>query len=171
MAEMLILLIKHLQGHREKLQCVERVSKGECWKSQFNPCWWSGEVYWGEESAGRKRKTQRENQNARWGCSCCWRRNWKLIQTWWRIRACLVVIWRRTWTKLKKPLTIHLMFKIAIHLKKVKIAIHELQGLEDKRGKYEEQVAGASISSRVNSYQSKCFAEYEQTGSFAGKLS
>ena len=73
MAEMLILLIKHLQGHREKLQCVERVSKGECWKSQFNPCWWSGEVYWGEESAGRKRKTQRENQNARWGCFCWWR--------------------------------------------------------------------------------------------------
>ena len=63
------------------------------------------------------------------------------------------------------------MFKIAIHLKKVKIAIHELQGLEDKRGKYEEQVAGASISSRVNSSQSKCLAEYEQTGSFAGKLS
>ena len=63
------------------------------------------------------------------------------------------------------------MFKIAINPKKVKIAIHELQGLEDKRGKYKEQVAEASISSRVNSPESECLAEYEHTGSFAGKLS
>ena len=34
----------------------------------------------------------------------------------------------------------------------------------------EEQVAGASISSRVNSPQSECLAEYDQTGSCAGKL-
>ena len=36
MAEMIILLIKHLQGHREKLQCVMEKYQKE--KNKFNPC-------------------------------------------------------------------------------------------------------------------------------------